>query len=91
MALANIVAGSRRNAGVPGIGGLNWYWVGLAFTMGHFAFGPKALGLLAKIRNDEPKGNGIESLEVWLNMHMLRTFVVDLPAVLSYVIAAVIA
>lgn len=57
-----------------------WYWAGLAFTLAHFGFAPKALGLLAAIRKGEPKGNATESMRQWIAMHLLRVAIADFPA-----------
>lgn len=65
-----------------------WYAAGTAFSMGHMLFGPKALNLLAKIRNGEPKGRPTESLGEWLTMHATRTFLMDLPAVICFAFGA---
>ncbi|WWD05704.1 hypothetical protein V865_003785 [Kwoniella europaea PYCC6329] len=72
------------------VGGAKMFYafgVGLAF--GHMIFGPKALGLLEKIRNGEPSGRPTETLAEWLKMHVFRTFVTDLPAVVCFLLAGV--
>jgi len=83
-AIANIVT-SRQMSSASGA--LIWYCAGFMFTTVHFAFGPKALGLLAAIRNGEPKGNATESLTSWIEMHLIRVVVADLPAFLCFVMA----
>ncbi|WWC87901.1 uncharacterized protein L201_002801 [Kwoniella dendrophila CBS 6074] len=66
-----------------------FYTLGAILACSHMLFGPKALGLLKKIRNGEPDGKPLESLSIWLRMHTLRTFITDLPAVSCFVVAAV--
>ncbi|WVW80160.1 hypothetical protein I302_102137 [Kwoniella bestiolae CBS 10118] len=70
-------------------GAKTFYALGTALAFGHMVFGPKALGLLKKIRNGEPDGRPTESLGVWLKMHVFRTVVTDLPAVVCFLVAAV--
>ncbi|OCF33540.1 hypothetical protein I316_04612 [Kwoniella heveanensis BCC8398] len=65
-----------------------WYAAGVFFAFAHMFFGPKALGLLKKIREGEPAGRPTTSLATWLKMHTIRAFVADLPAVICFAIAA---
>jgi hypothetical protein len=81
--LANVVSVD------PGLGETSWwYCFGLCFTLAHFLYGPKALALLARIKNDTPNGDGIVALEEWLKMHVMRALTADLPAWICYIIAA---
>ncbi|WVF68266.1 hypothetical protein IAT40_003031 [Kwoniella sp. CBS 6097] len=66
-----------------------WYAAGVFFAFAHMFFGPKALGLLKKIREGEPAGKPTTSLATWLRMHSIRAFVADLPAVICFAIAAI--
>lgn len=67
---------------------LFFYMAGTFFATCHLLiFGPKALGLLAKIRRNEADAPSMASLELWLSMHVTRSFVADLPAVLCFVTA----
>lgn len=67
---------------------LFFYMAGTLFAAGHLLiFGPKALGLLAKIRRNEADAPSMASLELWLSMHVMRSFVADLPAVLCFTTA----
>ncbi|WWC60321.1 uncharacterized protein I303_102892 [Kwoniella dejecticola CBS 10117] len=77
-----------------------FYALGTVLAFGHMAFGPKALRLLHEIRNgdkdsdgagnQEGKGRGksMESLREWLSMHVVRTIITDLPAVVCFFVAA---
>lgn len=66
-----------------------WYAAGLLFSFGHIAiYGKKALGLLADIRNDVPKGNSSHSMAVWLKMNWIRALTTDLPAWGCFIVAA---
>ena len=63
------------------------YLAGTLFAAGHFlVFGPTAIKLLAKIRRNDADAPSAESLELWLKMHATRSFAVDLPAALCFVI-----
>jgi hypothetical protein len=59
------------------------------FAAAHlFIFGVKALKLLAMIRGGKPEGESTVSMGKWLEMHLLRSVTVDLPAVICFVVAA---
>jgi hypothetical protein len=77
-----------NSKGLRSNGALKWYWLGVAFTASHLlVYGRTALGLLANIRNDEPKGNPTESMGKWLRMHAMRAFTSDVPAFISFTVA----
>lgn len=82
--IANILTSQDTNAAS---GALKWYWAGLFFTMVHFCYAPKALGLLAAIRKPPPAGNPTESMRQWIAMHLLRVVTADAPAFLSFATA----
>jgi hypothetical protein len=87
LAILNLLV-ARSN--LYAIGATKWYALGLLFSFGHIAiFGKTAIGLLADIKNDRPKGNSTHSMEVWLKMNMIRAFTTDLPAWLCFAIAVV--
>jgi hypothetical protein len=66
-----------------------WYALGLLFSFGHIAiYGKKAIGLLADIKADRPKGNSSHSMSVWLTMNWIRALTTDLPAWLCFIVAA---
>ncbi|GAM83625.1 hypothetical protein ANO11243_016130 [Dothideomycetidae sp. 11243] len=70
-------------------GAAKWYAMGLLFSLGHIAvYGKRALGLLADIRNDVPKGNSTHSMAVWLKMNCIRAVTTDLPAWVCFIVAA---
>ena len=83
LAIANIYTGDAGEA-------KKFYWAGLAFTIGHFLFGKKAIRLLNAIKTDESKGNSTTDLKDWLDNNTLRSFSVDLPGWASFVAAALI-
>ena len=63
------------------------YLAGTLFAASHLLiFGPTAIKLLAKIRRNDADAPSTESLELWLKMHATRSFAVDLPAALCFVI-----
>ncbi|KAI1037834.1 hypothetical protein LB503_009516 [Fusarium chuoi] len=62
------------------------YLAGTLFAAGHLLiFGPKAIDLLAKIRRNDANASSTASLELWLEMHLTRSLVVDLPAVVCFI------
>lgn len=68
-----------------------WYAAGVCFAAAHLLiFGAKALKLLGKIRRGEPEGAGTASLGQWLEMHAMRSFTVDLPAAICFIVAGVL-
>jgi hypothetical protein len=85
LAILNLLV-AREN--LYAIGATKWYALGLLFSFGHIAiFGKTALGLIADIKNERPKGNVAHSMKVWLKMNMIRAFITDLPAWICFVIA----
>jgi len=81
--LANFLAG--REVG-EAAAARYWYAAGLGFAAAHLlVWGPTALKLLAKIRKGEPEGRATESMSKWLSMHLTRSILVDLPAVVCFV------
>ncbi|KAG4272752.1 hypothetical protein FPRO04_10267 [Fusarium proliferatum] len=63
-----------------------FYLAGTLFAASHLLiFGPKAIDLLAKIRRNDVTASSTASLELWLEMHLTRSLVVDLPAVVCFI------
>lgn len=84
--MANFLAGREV---VEVTVGRYWYMAGVAFAAAHLLiWGQKALGLLAMIRGGEPGGETTVSMGRWLEMHRLRSFAVDLPAMVCFIVAA---
>ncbi|KAF5561601.1 hypothetical protein FPHYL_6094 [Fusarium phyllophilum] len=58
-----------------------FYSAGTLFAAGHLLiYGPKAIDLLARIRRNDADASSTASLELWLEMHLARSLVLDLPA-----------
>jgi hypothetical protein len=84
LAVLNLLV-ARRDSG----GSLPWYGLGLLFSFCHIAiFAKRALGLLADIKADRPKGNSTHSMGVWLKMNWVRALVTDFPAWVCFIVAA---
>ncbi|KAF2170722.1 hypothetical protein M409DRAFT_63803 [Zasmidium cellare ATCC 36951] len=68
-----------------------WYLAGSIFSFLHFAFGCKALRLLAQMASDDAKNrkSNIESVAQWLRMHRMRTLLTDLPAFVCFIVATI--
>lgn len=68
--------------------GRYWYLTGFSFAAAHLlVWGPQALKLLAMIRQGEPEGMATVSMGNWLEMHTRRSFLVDFPAVICFIVA----
>jgi hypothetical protein len=83
--MANFLTGKEVPEAVVG---RYWYAAGFIFAVAHLlVFGQKALKLLAMIRGGEPGGESTVLMGKWLEMHSLRSFAVDLPAMVCFVVA----
>jgi hypothetical protein len=86
VSIANLLVARHQ---LQAAGATPWYSLGFLFSFGHIAiFGFRALGLLADIRNDRPKGNSTYSMGVWLTMNWFRALVTDFPAWLFFIAGA---
>ncbi|RYP06877.1 hypothetical protein DL765_009333 [Monosporascus sp. GIB2] len=67
-----------------------WYACGAAFALAHFTFVPAVMWKVEHLANEEndAKGTGAEYLKKWLDVHTIRSIVVDFPAWLCFSIAA---
>lgn len=67
-----------------------WYACGAAFALAHFTFVPAVMWKIEHICNEEndDKGTAPEYLRKWLNVHAIRSFLVDFPAWICFSIAA---
>ncbi|CZT10130.1 hypothetical protein WAI453_006358 [Rhynchosporium graminicola] len=86
--VANIVSVSRTS-------GLGWeffaYGLGTFFTLMHFIYGPKAMGLLKGIRTEtKDGGDPLGQLEMWMRMHLQRCWVADGPATVAFGVAVIL-
>ncbi|RYP81821.1 hypothetical protein DL770_005776 [Monosporascus sp. CRB-9-2] len=59
-----------------------WYACGAAFALAHFTFVPAVMWKVEHLANEEndAKGTGAEYLKKWLDVHTIRSIVVDFPA-----------
>ncbi|KAI3396961.1 hypothetical protein diail_11361 [Diaporthe ilicicola] len=69
-------------------GSTQWYKWGLLFSLAHMLFLKMALGHIANIENDVPKGNVTRSMAAWLRMNWIRALITDLPAWVCFIAAA---
>ncbi|RYP76512.1 hypothetical protein DL771_001746 [Monosporascus sp. 5C6A] len=67
-----------------------WYACGAAFALAHFTFVPAVMWKVEHLANEEndAKGTGAEYLKKWLDVHMIRSVIVDFPAWICFSIAA---
>lgn len=56
------------------------YLVGLVFSIGHMAWGPKAKGLMDAIGKEEQNKESISIMKKWLRLNTVRGFLADVPA-----------
>ncbi|KAF5724624.1 hypothetical protein FMUND_667 [Fusarium mundagurra] len=83
--IANAVSSGARSI-------VLFYSAGTLFAAGHLLiFGPKAIDLLAKIRRNDANAPSTASLELWLEMHLTRSLVLDLPAVGCFITGLLLA
>jgi hypothetical protein len=68
----------------------SWYACGTAFALAHFAFVPKIMWKVEALTNEdnEVKHQGLEYLKDWLEIHAVRSLLVDFPAWLCFSLAA---
>lgn len=69
-------------------GSIKWYLLGLLFSAAHMLFMRMALGYIADIENDVPRGNVRHSMAAWLKMNWIRGLTTDLPAWVCFIVAA---
>ena len=69
------------------------FTAGLIFSVGHMVFGPRALDLMESIgglgekANSEKKHDNLNLLQTWLQLHVTRTFLADVPGWLCFTAA----
>ncbi|KAI1649264.1 uncharacterized protein F4817DRAFT_331106 [Daldinia loculata] len=69
----------------------NWYAAGSALAFAHFAFVPK---IMWKVKDaidakEDPNGGGVNAIQGWLDVHHVRTAMVDIPAWACFLVATV--
>jgi len=69
------------------VGCTRLYIIGLAFTLGHFAFIPAVAWKVKAIIDDESRGESTRDLSRWLRIHLIRMLSVDIPGWMSLLVA----
>ncbi|KAI8964551.1 hypothetical protein F5Y11DRAFT_315990 [Daldinia sp. FL1419] len=69
----------------------NWYAAGSALAFAHFAFVPK---IMWKVKDaidakEDPNGGAVNAIQGWLDVHHVRTALVDIPAWACFLVATV--
>jgi len=64
-----------------------WYKIGAAFSAAHFLFAPFIAPVIQAIVEDKSKGQSCTDMRRWLQIHDVRSLVVDLPGWLCYLAA----
>ncbi|KAI0803892.1 hypothetical protein GGR55DRAFT_380547 [Xylaria sp. FL0064] len=67
-------------------GAWKWYAAGTALALFHLAFAPFVMYKVKGLADDEPKGQGNKLLRQWLDVHILRSWLADVPAWLCFTI-----
>jgi hypothetical protein len=69
-------------------GSLEWNLclAGATFTLGHFAFGPTIAQVIKNICDEEveKQGKTMVYVQKWLNVHLWRVLLADLPALICF-------
>lgn len=80
-ALASLI---RTDGLAPNSPSRMWYWIGFGLTLSHYIFVPFVAYPIRNIIEDEPKGRSLDELRRWLKVHVIRSVLVDLPALACY-------
>lgn len=65
-----------------------FYWVGMAFSAGHFLYAPRAMKIIGRINDTENPGpKNIQAVHEWLSMNFIRLLTVDMPGFIMYLCA----
>ncbi|KAK6073401.1 hypothetical protein SCUP234_08740 [Seiridium cupressi] len=83
----SISTGAANFWGKPN-GAWRWYAAGTALAATHFAFVPKIMWVIQSLCEDQYKGQGNRELKKWLNIHVIRSVIADLPAWICFGAAA---
>lgn len=68
-------------------GAARWYAAGAALALAHFAFVPSIMYKVQALNEGEGKGEGNKNLQRWLDVHLLRSVLVDVPSWLCFATA----
>ncbi|KAI1261509.1 hypothetical protein F5Y18DRAFT_401435 [Xylariaceae sp. FL1019] len=68
-------------------GAWKWYAAGTALAFFHMAFVPFIMPPIKALHDDEPKGQGATQLRKWLDIHVIRSNLADVPAWACFTIA----
>jgi hypothetical protein len=70
-----------------GVGASRLYGYGAAFALSHFLFVPAVMYKIKAMVDDEPKGEAPAHQRRWLNVHVVRSLISDLPGFLCFLFA----
>ncbi|KAK8069394.1 hypothetical protein PG994_006010 [Apiospora phragmitis] len=79
-AAAKLSSGSNNGAG-------RWYAAGAALALAHYAFVPSIMYRVQALFEGEGKGEGNKDLKRWLDVHLVRSVMVDVPSWLCFATA----
>ncbi|KAH6648031.1 hypothetical protein BKA67DRAFT_649683 [Truncatella angustata] len=65
----------------------HWYAAGTAFAVAHFAFAPRIISVVQSLTENRHPKQGNRDLKKWLDIHVVRSILADLPAWICFVVA----
>ncbi|KAK6850734.1 hypothetical protein PG987_000368 [Apiospora arundinis] len=87
--IANFYRGGGKLGGSSNNGAGRWYAAGAALALTHYAFVPTVMYKVQALFEGEEKGNGNgnKDLKRWLDVHLVRSILVDVPSWLCFATA----
>ncbi|KAK7992129.1 hypothetical protein PG996_012855 [Apiospora saccharicola] len=92
--VANVYLGGSSGSGSSvaaklssGSAAARWYAAGAALALAHFAFVPSIMYKIQALNEGEGKGEGNKNLKRWLDVHLMRSVLVDVPSWLCFATA----
>jgi len=82
LGVTTLVTGVRAWRGLKKPAAARWAAAGLLCTIVHFGFGPLIMGCMERMLADENAAHG--EMRWWLQLHVARTLVADVPAWLFF-------
>ncbi|KAK8044983.1 hypothetical protein PG993_005007 [Apiospora rasikravindrae] len=85
--VANVYRSSGGTAAAKLNGAGRWYAAGAALAFAHYAFVPSIMYKVQALFEGEGKGEGNKDLKRWLDVHLVRSVLVDVPSWLCFATA----
>lgn len=78
---------AQLSSGGGNNGAARWYAAGAALALAHFAFVPSIMYKVQALYEGEGKGEGNQNLKRWLDVHLVRSLLVDVPSWICFATA----